>query len=262
MTPRIYLHRDPGALSLPVGEGALCVTAKGYAAPRTLPGCRHAAWPITMADLRAHDTVVLVGLSKMVTPANRTPISPLVLDPHPGLQRIVVDRALFTVEPWRAWFAFGAVGAEYDGYTYSYLAESHWRAAQDGKRPVDPFSAESIARWGRGVVSAPDPWRIDLRETVVPADDATRAAYAEEKARAFDEEHTENALLRRLGAWVQARHPGRKMPAPADLWRRERVEVVRTDLGVDRFLADRLRRLAVLTNRVADTFAPCAEVAA
>lgn len=261
MNPRIYLHRDPGALSLPVGDGGLCVTAKGYRAPHTLPGCRHTAWPITRADMAGVSTLVLVGLSKMVTPANRTPISPIVLDPHPGLQRVVVDRALFVSEPWRAWFAFGAVGAEYDGYTYSYLAESHWRAAQDGKRAVDPFGADALTRWGRGVVAAPDAWRIDLRESVVPVADEVRDAYQAEKAAAFDEEHTENALLRRLGAWVQARVPARRVPAPTDLWRTERVDVVRTDLGVDRYLTDRLRRLAALTNHVADSFQPCAEVA-
>lgn len=262
MTPRIYLHRDPGALSLPVGEGGLCVTAKGYRAPRTLPGCRHAAWPIERTDLDGVSTLVLVGLSKIITPANRTPISPIVLDPHPGLQRITVDRALFVSEPWRAWFAFGAVGAEYDGYTYSYLAESHWRAAQDGKRERDPFSAEALARWGRGVVAAVDPWRIDLRETVVPVPDDMRSAYQDAKAAAFDEEHTEHALLKRLGSWVQARMPERRMPAPADLWRTERVDVVRTDLAVDRYLTDRLLRLAALTNHVADTFCTDAGVAA
>ena len=262
MTPRIYLHRDPGALSLPVGDGGLCVTAKGYRAPRTLPGCRHAAWPITRADMASVSTLVLVGWSKMVTPANRTPISPIVLDPHPGLQRIVVDRWLFTSEPWRAWFAFGAVGAEYDGYTYSYLAESHWRAAQEGKRITDPFSADALTRWGRGVVTAPDPWRIDLQETVVPVPDDVRAAYQDAKAAAFDEEHTEHALLRRLGAWVQERVPARRVPAPVDLWRSERVDVVRTDLGVDCYLTDRLRNLAALTNHVADTFGAAGEVAA
>ena len=261
MTPRIYLHRDPAALSLPYGEGALCVTAKGYPTPRTLPGCRHAAWPITTADLRAHPTVILVGLSKMITPANRTEAGAVLLRPTTA-QRIVVDRWLFVAEPWRAWFAFGAVGAAYDGYTYSYLAESHHKAALDGKRPADPFRPEALTRWGHGVITAPDAWRIDLRETVLSVDDATRAAYAEEKARAFEEEHTEHALLRRLGAWAQARVPGRAVPAPADLWRRERVDVVRTDLGVDRYLTDRLRRLAHLTNHIADTFRPCAEVAA
>lgn len=262
MRPLVYLHRDPGQLELTVGEGALCVTAKGLRQPRTLPQCRHATWPITRADMHGVSTLVLVGLSKMITPANRTPISPIVLDPHPGLQRIVVDRWLFVSEPWRAWFAFGAVGAEYDGYTYSYLAESHWRAAQDGKRERDPFSAEALTRWGRGVVAAVDPWRIDLRERVIEVDAETKAAYQAEKERAFDEEHTENALLRRLGAFAQQAYPLRKMSAPQDLWRSERVDIVRTDLGVDRYLSARLHKLAALTNHVADAFGQSVGVAA
>lgn len=262
MTPRIYLHRDPGALSLPVGDRGLCVTAKGYSAPQTLPGCRHAAWPIKRADLDGVRTLVLVGLSRIITPANRVAVGKVILSPGP--HRVVVDPWLFVSEPWRAWFAFGAVGAEYDGYTYSYLAESHWRAAQDGKRAVDPFSADVLTRWGRGVVTAPDPWRIHLTERVVPVGADAHAEYQREKAAAFDEDHTEHALVRRLAAVAQRICPERTVPAVPDLWRREHHAIVRTDLGVDRYLADRLHRLAALTNHVADAFRPgsCAEVAA
>ena len=98
-------------------------------------------------------TLVMVGLSRAMTPSNRThELWEILFNATPGWHKVSLDTTLFVGEPWRAWFHWGFVGAPYREYTYSYLAESHWKAHREGTLSVDPFDLETVTRWGRGVV--------------------------------------------------------------------------------------------------------------
>ena len=256
--PAIILARDTGSVEVDADDGAVCVRHRGCEPPRTGPGCLHLTHEEFAADHRAalagRSLMVLVGLSRIATPANRTRVGPLLWGPLPGLRRISVDRTLFVAEPWRAWWHFGAVGAPYRQYTYSYLAESHWRAAQDGVRE-DPFSLAAIARCGAGVVRSCYPRYFEpLDVEIAPVPPDARTAYVELKERAFDEEHTPSAIVERLAEFAQAACPRRAIPTPARLFAATSHRIVATDLGVDRWLVGRLRALVDLTDGIGRAF--------
>ncbi len=254
----IILAKDIGAGQLDVGSEAVCVRHRDYAAPITRNGCLHVTHEELVADhrraLAGRNTMVVVGLSRIATPSNRTKVGPLLWGPLDGVRRISVDRTLFVAEPWRAWWHFGAVGVRYREYTYSYLAESHWRAAQDGIRD-DPFSIEAIAECGAGVVRSEDERhfeRIDVEVVAMPAQ--THAAYQDLKARAFDEEHTAKAIIARLASFAAEACPQRSIPTASRLFASDAHRIVRTDLRVDEYLVNRLLDLARLTDAIAARF--------
>lgn len=252
---RIILAANTGDVRLPEADVyALCVRHDGYDPPVTGPGCRH----VTAAEflrapteqMRDVGLVVVVGLGRILTPQNRTRVGPYLLRPLPGIRRISVDRTLFVVEPWRAWWHFGCVGARYREYTYSYLAESHWRGAQDGMRD-DPFTLDAINEAGRDVIESVGPAFFKPLDVVVrKLPPRAHAEYQTLKARAFDEEHTSAAIVRRLAVFAQEQCPERHVPSTAQLFSRREPAVLQTDLGVDEWLVGRLRALVALTNGV------------
>lgn len=255
----IHLAPDTGSVRLDVGDEAVCVRHRTYAPPQTAPGCLHLEWETFAADperaLRGRSVMIVVGLNRIITPANRTKVGPLVLRPREGLTRISVDRTLFVSEPWRTWFHFGCVGAPYREYTYSYLAESHWRAAQDEVRDDDPFSLEAIVQAGRRVIRSYSPRYFDafeVRRIAVGPD--VHARYQEEKERAFEEESTPHAIITRLSRIAAEALPGRRIPAPHRLFETRSHMVTQTDLAVDDYLVGVLRRLVEITNGVAGEF--------
>lgn len=200
--------------------------------------------------------LVMVGLNKAMTPSSRTrEVWEILYNNTAELPKFSVDRTLFISEPWRAWFHFGFVGASYREYTYSYLAESHWKAHRDGVREADPFSLDEIRAWGAGVVVSDHRayfGEVEV-ETVLTTPDV-KAAYAEEKAAAFEEERTLPAILRRLSAVAKAACLSRCIPTPARIFTSPSLHIVRTDLAVDGFLVDNLLRLVDLTNNIAEAF--------
>lgn len=258
MGPMIHLTRDAGALALEVPGDVLCVRHRAYPAPRI--DAEH----ITVDDLRedvrgwldGRDALVFVGLTRAMTPSNRTDdVWEILFNGTDGLLKHSVDHTLFVHEPWRAWLHFGLVGAPYAEYTYSYLAESHWKAHRDGVRDDDPFDLASIVRWGRGVVRSTHPRHFDeIAVEVIALDDETHAAYAEAKREAFDTATTLAGLVRHLGRFAADACPERKIPTRTALFRRRSHHVVATDLPIDRFLVDRLRSLVDLTDGVAWAF--------
>lgn len=250
------IHISPRTdIELPeVDAGAIVVRHKAYEAPRTGPGARHVIWEDFLEAPRAwisgSSTMVVVGLNRILTPSNRTKLGPYLLRPTAGLRRISVDRTLFTVEPWRAWWHFGCVGAPFQDYTYSFLAESHWRAAQDGARP-DPFTLETIIDAGHGVIVAHgDPWFSPLEVHRVVMPEEIHEAYQQEKAQAFEEEHTPKAIIRRLADFAQVAMPERSILTPSRLFSTRKPVVMQTDLGVDDWLVGQLRGLVDLSNGI------------
>lgn len=255
----IYLSPRTDILMPDVGAGALVVHHKSYETPHTSPEARHMLWDdfveAPRAALVSCSLLVVVGLSRILTPANRTKLGPYLLRPTPGLRRISVDRTLFIAEPWRAWWHFGCVGAAYQDYTYSYLAESHWRAAQDGVRE-DPFTIDAITNAGKGVIVAQGgPYFEPLQIKRVQMPEAVHTAYAQEKERAFNEEHTPKAIIGRLESFARAALPERSVMSVSQLFAHRRPMVTQTDLRVDDWLVGQLGRLVEMTNQVAERFA-------
>lgn len=202
--------------------------------------------------MRGRSTFVVVGLNRIITPGNRTKVGPLLLRPDARWNRKVsVDRTLYVGEPWRAYFHFAFCRASFGEYTYSYLAETHWRAFGEGIRPDDPFSVDAIATEGNGLVRSEYPTFFE-RFSVTPHDVApsVRAAYQEEKALAFDEEHTSSAIVTRLSAFAKSAGPLRDIPTTTTLFAKTAHDIHCTSLPVDRYLTDQLAALVAHTDGV------------
>jgi hypothetical protein len=255
MGPKIILCENTAAAEIPTRGRVLVVCHKGYEPPLSAGGrvvdfesfkssCRE--------SVRNLDTLVLIGLNRIMTPGNRTEdVWELLFNQTPQLNKVSVDNTLFVSEPWRSWFHFGLVGAPYRDYTYSYIAESHYRAFVDGVRTDDPFSLDELLRWSSGVVASDHRRWFSLTVKTIPMSAAIHAEYAEKKRAAFDEETTVNPILRRLTAFAARCCTDRDVPDPIQLFRRRRHEIVATDLPIDRWLVCRLRHLAALVNGVA-----------
>lgn len=253
----ILLSKDPSSVALDLGAEAVCVRHKHYDPPPTRDGCLHVTWDeYEPSMLRGRSTMAVVGLSKIITPGNRTKVGPLLLRPVAGVRRIVVDRTLFVSEPWRAWFAFGCVGARYREYTYSYLAESHWKAHVDGVREDDPFALNVIVEHGRGVVRSDyDAFFGEPCVRTIAAPSEAHAEYAKIKKAAFAEETTIKAIVARLAGFAASVCPERRIPSPSALFTASGSPMIwRTDLKVDDFLTRQLTSLVDVTNGIARAF--------
>jgi hypothetical protein len=245
----ILLAKDTKNVKLEM-LNALCVRHKDYDAP--MPSVVYEQYNPTM--LKGKDTLVVVGLSKILTPANRTKIGPYLLRPIPGVKRISIDTTLFIVEPWRAWWHFGCVGAKYREFSYSYLAESRWKAAQEG-HGGDPFSLEEIGKWGDGVIQSMDKNHFDdVSVHVIQMSKDIHEAYQALKAKCFDEEHTSAAIIKRLSDFADSACPFRVIPTMSQLFKRTSHRIVATDLGVDNWLTGQIMNMVTLTNGIASRF--------
>ena len=254
----IILTKDIGALRIDAGRDALCVRHRSYDPPLTADGCLQLTYEEFAASpsraLSGRTVMVVIGLNKIIVPGNRTKVGPLLLRPVAGVRRISVDRTLFVSEPWRAWFHFGCVGAKYREYTYSYLAETHWRASKDGLRG-DPFSLEAIAACGTGVVrSHYDRYFDKIEVERVEMAPGVHDEYQVLKEKCFKEEHTASAIISRLSAYARSACRRRKIPMPSALFSRTEHSIVQTDLKVDDYLVGRLRGLAQLTDDIGARF--------
>jgi hypothetical protein len=252
----IILAPDPSSVPLE-GASGVCIRHKTYASPPpSAAGWRHMTWEEAVKEPRVverAERLAVVGLNRIISPGNRTTVGPILLRPA-GRPVVSIDRTLFVCEPWRAWWHFGCVGAVYREYSYSYLAESHWKAASEG-RHKDPFSLDAILDAGRGVVRSLAPevlptMRVDRVE--LPA--AIHEDYQREKARAFEEEHTAKAIIFRLAAFADTHCATRRIPTLARLFAGKDEPITQTDLRVDDFLVAKLRGLVDLTNAIARGF--------
>lgn len=205
--------------------------------------------------------VVVVGLNKIMTPSNRTAeVFEVLFNLTPEVPKFSVDTTLFVSAPWRAWFHFGLTGSPYREYTYSYLAESHHKAFLDGVRPDDPFGLEAITEAGRGVVRSfyrrffSEGLFGGMSEEVVALDAETHARYQALKGRCFEEENTIGPILRRLAAFAEEACPRRSIPKPERIFEGQALAIVRTDLGIDRHLAEHLKGLVALNDGCAEAF--------
>lgn len=247
---RIILTHDPSPLE--VSGRAFAVVAPGYSAPSGMKVVDvNELMVAPMRWIRGDVTMVVVGLSKLMTPGNRVRLGRVLLRPYEGLTRISIDRQLFVSDPWRMWWHFYAVGHERWGFTDSFLAESRWKMAHE-QRTEDPFGVPKVLDAMRDVVEVRDAFRFGAIDVEVRhLSEQQHAAYARLKEEAFTHERSIAAIIKRLAAFAQEACPERSIPSPARLFQRPPSRIVRTDLGVDRYLVEQLMSRVELTNAIA-----------
>lgn len=260
MSGRIWLTADPNSVPLDRGPSTLWVHPDRRPAPkaaRTLTATQYLDRP--WDAIRGADTLVVVGMTEIVTPANRVKTGPYLNEPFPNVVRHSVDRTLFIGEPWRAWWHWGCVQAPWEDVPHSFCLEGRWNQAMEGRRE-DPCSLDVVLRIGRGVVTAmPDAPRFgEIEVQVIPQPEEVHAAYLEEKRQAFETETTWRGLIRRLGAFAQHSAPSRYLPTGVKLFRHMDdlipLKIVATDLAVDTWLLSQLRQTVSLVDEVAKAF--------
>jgi hypothetical protein len=246
----IILTSDPPDLGN-IGP-AIAVCAKGHRAPA---GIEEFSVQQLLADPsimnRSPLTLVVCGLSTLVTPANRVKLDPIWGWRRPGLRRISIDRLLFVGDPWRIWWHFSAVGQERWGFTDSFLAETRWKAAIE-QQTEDPFSVDSVIEKCLGVVSCVSPFRFDhIPIRTISLSGEKHDEYAALKERLFRDVGSIAGIIKGLSGFAQAAAPERVMPTATRLFASPPPEIVRTDLPVDNFLSEQLLARIRLTNAIA-----------
>lgn len=231
---------------------AIAVCSKGHRAPA---GIQEFSVQDLLADPRVMDrsplTLVICGLSTLVTPANRVKLDPIWGWRRPGLRRISIDRLLFVGEPWRIWWHFSAIGQERWGFTDSFLAETRWKAAIE-QQTEDPFSVESVLEKCRGLVRCMSAFRFgDIPVRTIQLSGEKHDEYAALKDRLFRDVSSVAGIIKGLAAFAQTAAPERVMPTPTRLFTSPPRELVRTDLPVDNFLSEQLLSRIKLTNAIA-----------
>lgn len=257
MSRRIFLTSEPGKVDVPRGDTTLWVVPERSAAPDARRWCFVADFmESTVERLRGVASMVVVGLvSKITTPANRVKTGQYLTDPLPGVTRYSIDDKLFIVDPWRMWWHFGCVGVAFNECFTSYRLESRWKAFLEDKEP-NPCTPELLERYGKGVVSAVNPFRFEpVTMRVLKAPVEVHEAYLREKVAAFDEEPTIVKIMARLAAFAQGAMPQRVMPGFRELFDSPAVRVAGTDLGIDRYLMEQIRLRVDLVNFAAREFA-------
>lgn len=252
---RIFLTTDPQTAAIPEAEGSLCIYHASLAPPVAAgPSMEFTEFRrAPRKNLNGVKRLVIAGLNKIITPGNRTDeVFEVLFNNTPDLEKISVDRTLFDAAPWRLWFHFGATNSHYDGYTYSYLIESHYRAWLEGIRETNPVSTDAVLRNARRVVTcAYDQYFSGPVASLVSLDASVHADYQKLKARCFDECGSATQIIARLSAFAQAACGARNVPSQAKLFRSRDPHIVMTDLAVDRFLVGQIEQSIDLTNAIA-----------
>ena len=150
------------------------------------------------------------------------------------------------------WWHWGCVGKPFANYFTSYRLESDWRRYVDIETN-NPCTIERVVEYGRGIVSHCGGFKFrDVDVHVEPQAADRHHEYENEKERAFTEETTVSAIIRRLSAYASKCYPKRSLPK--DLFASESHEIRATDLGVDTYLVNRILETVALTNHVAEEF--------
>ena len=77
-------------------------------------------------DLEA-SKIILVGLNRMITPANRCDfVHTYLATLTPNIPKMVIDTAPFIGEPWRLFYHYLFTETNKFGYSYSYPIEGEW----------------------------------------------------------------------------------------------------------------------------------------
>lgn len=252
----IILAPDTGSVHIDAGAESVCVRHPRFSAPHTDADCTHVLWGDFIDNkrkfLQGKQRLIVVGLSRLMTPSNRVKLGQTLLRPIPGVERMSIDNTLFISEPWRLFWQLQCMGVPYMDFPHSFYAETKWHQSQEGMC-ADPFTVERLAPVLDGLVRSTVRQhftRFEVRRVNVSA--SVHEAYAAEKAIAFDEEHTPAAIIRRLATVAARALPERAIPTKSALFASREHTVVQTDLRVDDWLVGELQALVGLANGIAE----------
>lgn len=257
-TPRIILSETPRYVDLSRWDAPLCIHDTDHGG---IIGCDathlsdFAEAPRDVLD--GYDTAVFLGLMNLITPSNRTDDVWEVVFNQLDVPCVSVDRYLFRSDPWRAWFHFGLVGAEYRDYTYSYLAETDYEQYFNGKTDDNPFSLDEIRTWGDGVIESEyDHYFREFHVSVdYEAGPIEQQEYSERLDELFAEKNTIGQVRRGLESYADDIYSGREIPNRHQLFRGEKCwDVSITNLPIDRWKASYLQDLVALTDGIGQAF--------
>lgn len=253
--PKILLSRDIASLQIDDTPQTLCIRHKSYPSPATLRRVMifddFAKCP--REHLRDVERLIVVGLNSIISPSKRTEeVFEVLFNNTRTLPKISIDTQLFNGDRWRLWFHWGLTNSSFDGYTYSYLIESHFNGWMDGIRDVNPIDVHNVLRNSDCVVlcmyrEAFQPLNINVIDTSAKV----KVRYQTVKSQAFDECTTIRQIIARLGKMAQDECPSRRIPKFGELLPDRRNVVIATDLAVDTFLLSQLHADTDLCNAVA-----------
>lgn len=207
--------------------------------------------------LNEYETLIMVGLSNMMTPSNRTDEVWEYTFNQMDKNCISIDKYLFRSDPWRTWFHFGLIDAEYRDYTYSYLAETDYEKYYNGLSEKNPLSYKEIKKWGGGLIESNykryfKKFDIKVGYQVNPSEEYE---YMEKLDELFKTKNTIGQVIRGLESYAEDIHPGRNVPSRHKLFKGDRsFQLNVTDLPVDEWKSNYLKYLADFTNRILEGF--------
>lgn len=206
------------------------------------------------ASVADSDLLVVCGLvTKICTPSNRVKLGQFLTEPWWGPPRVSVDTCLFVGDPWRMWWHWGCVGRPFANYFTSYRLESDWKRYVETDQN-NPCTIERIAEYGNGIVEHRNGFSFsNVRFQIQQVSSDCHERYAETKELAFLEEKTVAGIIRRLTEFCQSVYPDRFIPR--NLFSSQNHNIRITDLGVDAYIAKRIRDTVSLTNAIAEMFA-------
>jgi len=192
----------------------------------------------------------------MITPSNRTDmVWEVIYNNTQNIEKVVIDNLPFRADPWRIWFLFGAINRAYFNYTYSYIAETHYKMYVEGKLKENPFSLENIIEQGKGnIVSNYKAYFRDVRVSEIKLPQKTHEEYNKLKEQYFDEEDTINKIIRKLSQFAQSRCPKQVIPLKHTIFNKPILKIIKTDLKVDDYLVWEIEERVNLTNNILEAF--------
>ena len=254
MSHRIYLSSLDGNHGVSRGKESLWVHHKSdvVEAERSCVASEFVKEP--RKYLEEIEQVVFCNLvSKIIRPGSRLQYGQYTTDPWFGPNRISIDSRLYIEQPWRMWFHFGCVGSRFGDADYqtSYRIQTDWNWHVEEMKE-NPCSLDVIEKYGKGVVKWVNGFEYkSFSVDVVHLDQSSHERYLVEKEKAFTEEKTTNAILKRMSRFADQEYPFRREPKLDG----ENVSGILTDLGIDVYL----RNLALfhygLTNGIREAVA-------
>lgn len=232
--------------SCPPGTIVLYREGFGYGIPQ-IPGAEY----IEFLEYRNRYTlfsppmIVVVGLNRIITPANRCDmVNEYLQTMTPNVPKICVDTAPFIGEPWRLWFHYSIANCGRFAITYSYAIETEWEHWFYRDVPDCRLSAGNIRLFLSDTIADLD--LIGTRFEMVDIAESEERWYEQAKAHMFEKYDTPKLLVNNL---LKLANRHFDLDISFNSWTENRV-VRLPDVGVYRFVGEECRRRLDIHNEV------------
>lgn len=201
-------------------------------------------------------TVIFIGVNKMFNSSTRIhPVYELLPYGLPAETKLIsIDKSPYIGPLWRIWPHFYITKTPFGEYTYSYLLESHYNSFLDGVRSENPLDLRFIKQYAEGNVQIDyDRFFTSPSIKVIELPQAVHADYQELKADMFEENDKIAPIIKGLSDFAKSVCKDRKIPQEHKIFETpDNVQIIRTDLKVDEYLASQLVAKMDEVNRVCE----------